>query len=259
VDENSLHAALTGLNLPAIHYFNVIGSTNDFARTLLEQGAPDGTLVVADEQTQGRGRLDRRWVTPPGSALAFSLVLHPTALEQAAIGLFAPLFGVAVCQSLQEQYGLAAVVKWPNDVLLQRRKTCGVLVEAHWLGIDLQGLVAGIGINVARASVPPAAEVRFPATCVEDQLGKRVPREELLAAVLRAFYEERSILTSPAFLVDWEERLAFKEEWVRVECTTSVQAGRVKGITVDGGLRLQPETGPELVVSVGDVRLRPAR
>jgi BirA family transcriptional regulator, biotin operon repressor / biotin---[acetyl-CoA-carboxylase] ligase len=249
---------VAGLGLPAVYFFNRIGSTNDFARSLLENGAGDGTLVIADEQTLGRGRLDRRWITPPGSALAFSLVLRPTPLEQTVIGRFAPLCGLAVCKALAEKYGLKAEVKWPNDVLLDRRKTCGVLVEAHWLGTNLQGLVAGIGVNVSPPSVPDKTQVLFPATCVEDHSGARVEREDLLSAILNALLQERGRIVSPDFLADWEARLAFKSEWVTVEGSSSSLVGRVLGVAPDGGLRLQPESGPEVVVNVGDVHLRPA-
>jgi len=253
-----LRAALAHLNLAVVYYLDTVGSTNDYARQLAESGAADGTLVVADEQTRGRGRLDRRWLTPAGSALAFSLVLRPSPAEIERVGLFAPLCGVAVCAALRLEFGLAAEVKWPNDVLLERRKTCGVLVEAHWLGATLQSVIAGIGVNVARASVPPPGALLFPATCVEEQVGRPVARESLLAAVLAAFGSWRSRLGSPAFLETWESWLAFKGEMVNVESAAGILSGRVLGVTPDGSLRLQTAFGSEQAVSVGDVRLRPA-
>jgi BirA family biotin operon repressor/biotin-[acetyl-CoA-carboxylase] ligase len=258
MNEHSLRAALAHLNLPAVYYLETVGSTNDYAQQLAESGAADGTLVVAEEQTRGRGRLDRRWLTPAGSALAFSLVLRPTPGEIERLGLFAPLCGVAVCAALRRGYGLVAEVKWPNDVLLDQRKACGVLVEAHWLGVELQCVIAGIGLNVAPASVPPPGEVLFPAACVEEQIGHRVEREGLLAAVLEAFWRQRPTVGSPAFLATWESWLAFKGQPVQVESAAGVLNGRVLGVAADGSLRLQSASGAELAVSVGDVRLRPA-
>lgn len=255
---NSLQAALAGLPIPALYFLDTVGSTNDFPLELAKAGASDGTLVVADEQTRGRGRLDRHWITPAGTALAFSLVLRPFPAEMENLGLFAPLFGVAVCQTLREGYGLAAEVKWPNDVLIKRRKACGVLVEAHWLGSELQSIIAGVGLNVSLASLSQAGEVFFPATCVEEQLGRSVQRESLLAAVLQAFVAERPRTGSLAFLAKWEDWLAFKGEWVWIEGPTGVLHGQVLGIAADGSLRLETETGAEINVSVGDVRLRPA-
>ncbi len=257
MDEYSLQFALARFNLPAVHYLETVGSTNDYAQHLAEAGAADGTLVVAEEQTRGRGRLDRRWLTPAGSALAFSLVLRPSAGEIERLGLFAPLCGVAVCSALRQDYGLEAEVKWPNDVLLGRRKACGVLVEAHWMGSELQNVIAGIGLNVSPASVPPPSEVLFPATCVEDGVGHSVEREHLLAAVLAAFGSWRARLGSPVFFETWENWLAFKGEMVNVESPAGLLSGRLSGVAPDGSLRLRIASGSEQTVSVVDVRLRP--
>lgn len=259
MNESTLRAVLSGLPVPAVHYFSEIGSTNDQAQTLLEQGAPDGTLVVADAQTQGRGRLGRRWVTTPGSALAFSLALRPSLSEQEQLTFFSPLAGLAVCKTLVDGYGVPAEVKWPNDVLLNRRKVCGVLVEAVWSGSHLQGVVVGIGVNVTLPSVPPDGEVLFPATCVEQVLGHPLEREPLLAAILRQFFALRPSLGSVAFRQDWQARLAFRGQEVRIDLPGSQQplTGQVIGIDAQGNLRLRIPSGDEVSVTVGDVRLRP--
>jgi BirA family biotin operon repressor/biotin-[acetyl-CoA-carboxylase] ligase len=261
MNESILRSALAGLPLAQIQYFAETTSTNDQARALLEQGAPDCTLVVADAQTQGRGRLGRAWVTTPGAALAFSLALRPTAAEQDHLAFFAPLAGLAVCQVLQLEYRLAAEVKWPNDVLLNRRKVCGVLVEAIWLGSRLQGVVLGIGINVAPAAVPPDSQVLFPAVSVEQVLGRPLERVDLLAAVLRQVFALRSSLGTAAFHRLWQERLAFRGEEVRVDLLGPGETvdGQVLGIAPNGSLRLRLQTGAEISVAAGDVRLRPLR
>jgi len=253
-----LGIALEGLPVPSIYYYASIGSTNDFARSLAENDTPDGTLVVADEQTEGRGRFNRRWETPPGSALAFSLVLHPGLAEMPRLGLFSGWCGLAVCSVLRRVYGLDAQIKWPNDVLVERRKVCGILVEAHWLGSRLQGVIAGIGVNVSPPSVPPPDHVIFPAACVEQFLGRPVERERLLAEILNTLIDLRPSLGSPQFLDSWEEWLAFKGEWVKVEQPGESLTGQVVGIAGFGGLRLRVEDGREVEVAVGDVRLRPA-
>ena len=163
--------------VPDLRFFESIGSTNDEAMAWADAGAEDWSLVVADQQTQGRGRLGRHWVTNPGAALAFSLVLRPSREEMAFASLFSPLGGMGVASALEE-IGLAALVKWPNDVLLNRRKVCGILGEAAWTGDRLNGMVLGIGVNVASESVPPAGELLFPATCVEAELGRPLDRQE---------------------------------------------------------------------------------
>ncbi len=257
MDEGSLRGALAGLPIPAFYYFDTIGSTNDFLQSLAEQGAGDGTLVVADEQTQGRGRLERHWVTAAGAGLAFSLLLRPSPAEASQLGLLAPLWGVAVCKVLRDRYQLQAEIKWPNDVLVGLRKACGILVEAHWLGSELQGVVAGIGVNVAPSSVPPESTLLFPATCVESELGRPVKREELLAAILEAFLSERPRLGSDEFFETWQRWLAFKGEQVQVLGPAEAQAGKVLGISRTGSLRLQARDGTVNEVAVGDVSLRP--
>src|SRR5664279_6508775 len=114
-----LQSILTGLPLGGLRYFDSIGSTNDDALAWARAGAPDFSLVVADAQTAGRGRLLRRWITNPGSALAFSLVLRPSTQESECLPRFSPLGAVAVRQALADLFGLPAEIKWPNDVLLE--------------------------------------------------------------------------------------------------------------------------------------------
>jgi BirA family biotin operon repressor/biotin-[acetyl-CoA-carboxylase] ligase len=259
VDEQLLRSALVELPLSQIEYYPEIGSTNDRAQALLEQGAADGALVFAEAQTRGRGRLGRKWVTTPGAALAFSLALRPSRSEQERLAFFAPLAGLAVCRALVEDFGLTAKVKWPNDVLLENRKACGVLVEAAWLGSHLHGVVLGIGVNVAPSSVPPDDVVLFPATCVEQVLGRSVDRLELLSAILRQLFSLRKILGSGPFLRLWQEQLAFLGQEVIVDLLGPGEhvAGQVLGIDIHGNLRLRTQGGNEVEVAAGDVRLRP--
>ncbi len=258
MDEQRLREALAGLPVRQIIYLAETGSTNDVAQSLLEAGAPDGTLVVADAQHAGRGRLGRHWVTVPGAALAFSLALRPSPAELARLPFFSPLAGLAVCEALIQEYGLAAEVKWPNDVLLGRRKACGVLVEAAWAGERLLGVVAGIGVNVAPSAVPPDGDVLFPAACVEAAAGRPLDRVDLLAHVLSHFFRLRPAAGSPAFLELWRQRLAFRGELVRVDPAAGPPlVGQVVGIDPDGNLRLRQPDGEEISLAVGDVRLRP--
>ena len=252
-----IRQSLADLPIPEISYFASIGSTNDEALAWAEAGAADGSLVIADQQTKGRGRLGRTWVTNPGAALAFSVILRPTAEEIDHLGLYSPLAGLAVCLALQNLH-LPAEIKWPNDVLLARRKTCGILAESSWQGEQLQGVVVGIGINVASSSVPPAAEVLFPATCVEEHLDEPVDRLELLHSVLKSFFEWRQHLGSAGFIQAWESRLAFKGEMVTLKNSGGQGfSGILSGVDAQGNLRIQQDDGITKLVSVGDVHLRP--
>ena len=258
MNEQSLHRSLAKLPIPAIRYFDQTGSTNDEALAWVERGARDGALVVANSQTNGRGRLGRKWVTQPGVSLAFSLVLRPAPWEVERLGLISPLGALAVSTAMEQGFGLHPQIKWPNDVLLGGLKVCGILLEASWLGQHLQAVVIGIGINVLKGAVPPPQELLFPATSLEDALGRPADREDLLRGTLQSLFEWRERLVSGAFLQAWENRLAYKDEWVRIEHAGGKDLeGRVIGLDPSGDLRLQAEGGEELRVTAGDVRLRP--
>ncbi|MEJ5201059.1 MAG: biotin--[acetyl-CoA-carboxylase] ligase [Anaerolineales bacterium] len=257
VNADRLWENLIGLPIPEIKWFDSIGSTNDVALQWAEKGAPDGALVVADHQSAGRGRMQRRWITPAGSALAFSLILRPRDDEMIHLTHFSGLGALSVSKALDE-LGLKSEVKWPNDVLIARKKTAGVLVELVWQADQLQALVIGIGLNVAPASIPPLPEVVFPATCVETMLGKEINRWELLESILRHIFLLRPRLGETSFMKEWEERLAFYREWVQVEQPDqTILVGQVIGIDEEGGLRLLTENQDFIVVTAGDVRLRP--
>ena len=256
-----LETALSDLGLAEIRYLERVSSTNEVAMMWLNQGAPDLALVVANEQSAGRGRFDRRWVTRPGVALAFSLILRPTPQEAARFGFFAPLGALGLADALDGLYALAPQIKWPNDVLLGGRKVAGILVESAWEGDQPCGVVIGIGVNVRPEAVPPAADVAFPATSVEDALGQPVDRWQLLRVALAGILTWRPRIGNPEFFAAWQERLAFRGEIVRVTSGYESQPereGRLLGIDPDGSLRLAGTDGREITVEVGDIHLRPA-
>lgn len=255
-DEIRLRERLQGLPLAEIRFSAETGSTNDDAQNWLEAGAADASLVVTDRQTAGRGRLDRRWITEPGAALAFSLIFHPSPAEMEALPLFSPLAGLAVSDGLAACCGLKAEIKWPNDVLLRRRKVCGVLAETSWQAGHLAGLVLGIGVNVAPSAVPPAETLLFPAICVEEAAGHPLDRWELLRAILDAVFAWREKIGSPDFFQTWEKRLAFRGERVHVQLPDGEVEGILIGIDPQGGLVLHTPAGKQEVITAGDVNTR---
>lgn len=258
MDEHLLRERLADLPIPAVRYFASIGSTNDEALAWAENGSPDGALVVADEQTRGRGRMERRWITRPGAALAFSLVLRPSREESRMAGLFSPLGAMAVSEALLTM-GLPAEIKWPNDVLVGGGKVCGILAESVWQDQHIQAVVLGIGVNVAHDSLPPAEQLTFPATSLEDELGWGLDRIDLLAGILQGLVKWRSCLGHPQFFQVWEQRLAFRGEPVCVERAGGGELrGRLEGVSEDGSLRLRLADGREERVLAGEVSLRPA-
>ena len=262
MDEKSLRFSLAGLPVAALRYYKIIGSTNAEALEWAAQGAPDGALVVADEQSAGRGRLGRRWVTRSNSALAASLILRMQPQEASNAALVSPLGALAVCEALAVGYGLAAEIKWPNDVLLSGHKVCGILAEAGVQGSVIEYVVLGIGVNVTAASIPPEGAVRFPAISVEENLGRPLDRTALLAAILRAVFAWRKRVGHSDFIVALNNRLAFRGQQVRIGQATMNEdlpalTGQVVGVAQDGGLILENEDGLQQVVTAGDVSLRP--
>jgi BirA family biotin operon repressor/biotin-[acetyl-CoA-carboxylase] ligase len=247
---------LAALKLGTVRYFDSIGSTNDEALAWAAQGVADGSLILADEQTAGRGRAGRKWVTPRGSALAFSLILRPSAREADSPSLFTGLAALALVDALKA-YKLSAQIKWPNDVLLKRKKCAGILVESVWMGDALDAVVIGVGVNVLQASLPPEGQVLYPATSIESELGHPLERGDLVRDVLAAIQTWRPLIGQPRFIQAWESALAFKGELVHVwhDDETPLE-GRVMGLAPDGNLRLLVN---DRIVTVhfGEIHLRP--
>ena len=257
MNQNELKKTLSKIPLGDVKYFDSVGSTNTEALAWATSDAKDLSVVIADEQTAGRGRLDRKWFTPKGTALAFSLILRITAEEKPYLTRMVGLAALAVVDALQTR-GLIAQIKWPNDVLLNGRKVAGILVESVWSGEEVDCLVIGIGINILKDAVPSAELLQFPATSLEESLGPDVEREEILHDILAGIIALRPHIGSDSFIASWEKALAFRGEQVQVEEGNGNQiTGRLLGLESDGSLRLSDEQSNSLTVRFGDVRLRP--
>ena len=259
MDSSPFQKAFASLPLPEVRYFDSIGSTNDEALAWATQGAADLSLVISDEQTAGRGRAGRKWATPPGAALAFSLILRPSLIEAESPSLFTGLGALALVDALKK-HGLVAQIKWPNDVLLNRKKCAGILVESVWTGEALDAVVLGMGVNVLTAAIPPANEVLFPATSVETELGHTMDRTELLREILDAVLKWRPMIASGGIVKAWEKALAFMQEQVQVwDGSGSPLEGRIAGLEADGSLRLLAAKRDKIVtVHFGEMHLRPS-
>lgn len=257
MDQSKLNDLLSRLPLGQIRYFDSIGSTNDEALAWANQDAPDLSVIIADEQTMGRGRMDRPWFTPPGTALAFSLILRPTNEEKPHLSRLVGLAALAVAEALRSR-GLSPEIKWPNDVLLNRRKVAGILLELAWVEEEVRCVVVGIGVNVFKRAVPDTDILKFPGTSLEDSLGDSLEREMILRDILTAFISLRPQIDSDSFMNQWGEALAFRGRQVQVEMGGGQTVkGRLEGIVADGSLRLRDDDGKPVTVQFGDVRLRP--
>ena len=214
--------------VPEVRYLAKTDSTNRQAAAWAGAGARHGSLVAADYQTAGRGRLDRRWLAPAGSSLLFSVVLRPR-WKPEQLGLLGLAAGIAVCRHLGE-VGVAASLKWPNDVLLGSRKVAGILAEA------VAGtVVLGIGLNVRQQDFP--AEIERPATSLKAHTGLDFSRPDLLAGIVRCL---APLVDGPADAVPgsyrpWCETLG---RWIRADAESGPVEDRAVDIDAAGGLIL---------------------
>ncbi|MBN1661077.1 MAG: biotin--[acetyl-CoA-carboxylase] ligase [Anaerolineae bacterium] len=253
--EAALTTAFIGRSLA---YLPEVTSTNDVARHLAVAGAADGTVVIADHQTAGRGRLERPWVAPPGSSLLLSLVLRPPLAPHQAQRLTMAC-GLAVLDAVKGATGLELSLKWPNDVLAGENKVAGILTE-----LDLRPgspcridyAIVGIGINVNLAAGELPAELIVPAASLSSLLGDRVPRLPLLVALLAAI-EERYVAVragrSPHD--EWAQRLITLGRRVTVSGGGGAMEGVAEGVEQDGALLLRLDDGRLERVLAGDVTL----
>jgi BirA family biotin operon repressor/biotin-[acetyl-CoA-carboxylase] ligase len=245
--------------LPAVHLFARAGSTNDLARALAEGGAPAGTLVLADEQTAGRGRGGKGWTSPPGVGVWMSMVLRPASL--AAPGLLPIVVGLAAADALDPFVRPAQVaVKWPNDLHLAGRKLAGILCEGSWDRTRPGYVVAGIGINVLHSLGDFPPELQQTATSLRIAAGWTPPRADVAGAVAGALL--RRVNQPPAelggaLLDALRGRDALLGRPVRVTGPDSV-AGTAMGITPAGALLVRTQAGALRTVRSGTVRLAEA-
>lgn len=255
--QKELSSKLAPLKLGTLRVFDSIGSTNDEALAWAAQGAPDLSLIFADEQTSGRGRAGRKWASPRGSSISLSLILRPRLSETESPSLFTGLAALAVVDALKG-VGLRAQIKWPNDILLDHKKCAGILVESVWTGDALDAVVIGLGINVLDEAVPPAEELLFPATSLEAAAGRPLDRGDLVRDVLAALLKWRPLIGQQKFIAAWESALAFKGEPVRVWQDHEIPLeGRVMGLAPDGNLRLLAND-KIVTVHFGEIHLRPS-
>ncbi len=236
-------------------FFEQIGSTNDLAHEQARGGAPDGLLVVADEQTGGRGRLGRTWWAPPGTCLLMSLVLRP-ALPLTRSGQLTMCLGLGAVEGIAAQTGAAAALKWPNDLLLRGRKLGGMLTELDTVGGQLNYAVLGLGLNVNVSFDQPLAPEALAetATSLMTSTGNEIDRLALLAAILqRTEYWYDRTLRGDSPHEAWARRLDTLNQRVAVSLVEGRMEGVATGVTPEGGLLVRDDDGTTHTVWSGDV------
>jgi len=238
-------------------YWPQIGSTNDEAKRLAQNGAPEGTLVIADHQTSGRGRLDRRWESPPGSSLLMSLLFRPELAPRQAQRL-TMICGLAVLDAVEQETGLRLGLKWPNDVLVNGAKVAGILTELGLSGDQVDYVVVGIGLNVNLEPTQLPGDLLMPATSLSEASGREVARLPLLQAFLLAVegrYQSLKSGLSP--YAEWAERLVTLQKPVTVsDADGEMIEGVAEAVDADGALLVRLADDQMRAVLAGDVTLR---
>jgi BirA family biotin operon repressor/biotin-[acetyl-CoA-carboxylase] ligase len=239
-----------------IFYYPSIGSTNERALQLAAAGEPEGGLVLAEEQTEGRGRRDRSWTSSPYLGIYASLILRP-AIPAPRAPLLTFMAAVAAADALNEIPGVKARIKWPNDVIVAGRKIAGVLGEVRGADPEVREMVVGIGVNVHHQEEDFPLDLRGRATSVRIEAGRRCERAPLLARLLEGFELRyaRALRDGPATLLrEWQTLSALQPgDRVRVLGPAGPAQGGFAGIDEEGGLRLAAADGLTLRVPFGEI------
>lgn len=227
-----------------------VDSTNDEVRMLAQAGAPDGVIVIAERQMAGRGRRGAAWFSPVGESLAFSVLVKPQE-PKALWPRLALAAGLAVAEAV-ETFGIEAGIKWPNDVWIHGKKTCGILVEA---GADFA--VVGIGLNVNSTGFP--TEVADIATSMRIEAGREFSRAEVLGEIIRKFAKRRLQIGQEfdELVSAVSVRCVLTGKRVSLTTASGPRDGTVTGIAPGGELLLQTDHGIERLIQADEVRLLP--
>ena len=241
----------TPLGAPLRRY-QTLGSTNDAARDWAEAGAPDGAVVIAREQTQGRGRRGRDWVSPPDCGLLFSMIVRDIeTLAHATLGA-----AVAMAMAIEAICGMRAQVKWPNDVLLHNRKVGGILCEAQWKNGRAEFLIIGIGLNVRHERAQLPARPVFPASSLRLECDRDLSLAVVESACLKSLASTCGQLRDgdwESVRDAWEARCYGRGEVVNIVQEDEKFYGVLRGIDESGALSVMTTNGVRHVLA-GEIR-----
>lgn len=239
-----------------IQYFESLDSTNTRAKKLAEEGFGHGTLIVADEQTDGRGRRGRSWEAPKGMSIYMSLILKPQ-IEPENASMLTLVSAMAAADGIEKVTGLDCQIKWPNDIVIHGKKVCGILTEMSTQIDYINYIVIGIGINVQNETFPE--EIQEMATSLYLESGKKQNRAAIIEAVWEAFERYYAIYLETqdmhGLVTEYNEKLANMQKQVRVLDPKEPFEGKAMGITPKGELIVDTWEARKLVSS-GEVSVR---
>ncbi|MBP7215870.1 MAG: biotin--[acetyl-CoA-carboxylase] ligase, partial [Candidatus Omnitrophica bacterium] len=234
-----------------IYYFDEVSSTMDVAMQLALKGAVEGTVVLSELQTKGRGRLGRNWFSPRYKGIYFSLILKP-AISPNQAAVLTLLSAVSICQAIRQITGVEAQIKWPNDILIQQKKVAGILTEIQAEMDEIHCVIVGVGINVNNEKKSLISQ----ATSLKEHIGGVVNRVELLQAIFNALeknylhFQEKG---SRFIIQQWREYSVTLGRRVKIYSHREHVEGEAIDIDADGALLLRNDAGLTQKILSGDV------
>lgn len=235
-----------------IYSFESVDSTNNCAKAVAALGAPEGTVIISEHQTAGRGRLGRQWQAEPRQNLMFSIVLKPNVPPE-TLNLLPLYVAVAIADGIEQTTGLRLECKWPNDLLYQGRKIAGILIEGSVKQNAVEYVIIGVGINVNQTKFE--GELLSKASSLMNECGREIDRTQLFREVIKSLesgYVDVSKTGFQSVVPRWLSRTSMLNRTVSVSQQGTIISGIMKGLSPDGGLVLQ-NNGTETTVFAGDV------
>ena len=248
-----LHNKIIGKNLIVL---DSVDSTNDYLKKLGNEGCENGTVVIAREQTKGKGRLGRTWQSKKDDGIAFSVLLRPN-VAPSEVSAITPLAGLAVCKAIREYTKLDCVIKWPNDIIVGRKKLVGILTEMSAEFDAVEYVITGIGINVDHTSFPE--EIAFKATSLLLETGRHVDKNEFLACVVEHIENEfvkNNLELTPTALSEYTDLCATLGRSVTFQRGTRRISGMAVGVSEHGELKVMMSDGTISLVNSGEVTVQ---
>lgn len=228
-----------------IHYEESVESTQRIAHRFASEDVPEGTVIIAEEQLSGRGRMDRKWHSPKYTGIWMSLIIRPNIPLSKAPQLTL-LTAVAIVQAIEETTDLLPEIKWPNDILINGKKVTGILTELQAEADRIHSIIIGIGLNVNQTMEDFPLELRETASSLLIELGKTVSRAELIRSIFKNFENLYTLYLNQGFLpikLLWEGYTSSIGKNIRARTLTTTIEGKALGITDDGVLKLEDQTG----------------
>jgi BirA family biotin operon repressor/biotin-[acetyl-CoA-carboxylase] ligase len=238
-----------------IHTFGQVTSTNDLAYEMALRGTREGVVVVAESQTHGRGRLNRSWISPPGKNLYLSLILRPQ-VPARCVPVMTYLGAISTAEALVKNFSLKIQIKWPNDILVRRRKLAGLLNEAKVETDRVHFVVLGFGVNLNMGEGAFPKELREKATSVMREVGHEVSRVSFTRYLLESIenWYETFLLQGPDPIIEtWETLARIRGKVLEVRSFGGLYRGQAQGLDRDGTLILCNGQGETIKIAVGDV------